>query len=172
MVAVALGSNLGDRGENLRFGLRELERKLERLRVSRVYRSRPREGVSGRDFLNMCVAGRPPGEVAGDPREILRQLLFIEIGSGRRVAHRRGGPRTLDLDLLLVGSRSVRSESLRLPHPRLPHRAFVLRPLAEVLPGWRHPETESTVEEMVENLSPGGARPLSRPGDRDGRRVT
>ena len=161
VVAVALGSNLGDRGENLRFGLRELERQLERLRVSRVYRSHPREGVPGNDFLNMCVAGRRPrNSGADDPRELLRQLLFIEMGSGRPAGDRRGGARTLDLDLLLVGTRSVRTGSLRLPHPRLPHRDFVLRPLAELLPGWRHPETGSTVEEMAADLGEEEARPL------------
>lgn len=164
-MAVALGSNLGNRGENLRFGLRELERLLVRLRVSRVYRSRPREGVSGGDFFNMCVAGHRPGGHGGDdPRELLRELLFIEIGSGRPVGDRRAEARTLDLDLLLIGARSVRSGSLRLPHPRLPYRDFVLRPLAELLPGWRHPETGSTVEEMAADLGEEDARPLRRAG--------
>lgn len=154
-VAVALGSNLGDRAENLRFGLRELERRLEGVRSSSVYRSRPREGVEGDEFLNMCVAGRTPGEET-DPRGLLRELRYVEMGAGRPPRRRPGRARTLDLDLLLAGGRVVREDDLVLPHPRMTERNFVLRPLAELLPGWRHPETGRSVRELAERAGEAG----------------
>lgn len=148
-VAVALGSNVGDRAENLRFGVREVERRLERVASSSVYRSRPKEGVEGGEFLNMCVAGRPSEGIAS-PRELLRELRYVEMAAGRSPRRPPGRARTLDLDLLLVGDRVIREEGLRVPHPRMAERGFVLRPLAELLPRWRHPEVGATAEELAE----------------------
>lgn len=160
-VAVALGSNLGDRPENLRFGVRELERRLTAARSSSVYRSRPREGVEGGTFLNMCVAGRWPAESA-DPGALLRELQYVEMGAGRPPRRRPGRARTLDLDLLLVGDRVVREEGLRVPHPRMAERDFVLRPLAELLSDWRHPETGRTVGELAERAGGSGLERVDR----------
>lgn len=159
-VAVALGSNLGDRPENLRYGLRELERRLVRLRASRVYRSRPAEGAGGGEFLNMCAAGRLP---ASPPSagELLRELLHVEIGAGRPAEGRRGEPRTLDLDLLLVGDVERDGEELALPHPRMHRRAFVLAPLAELLPDWRHPRLGDTVRELADRRGAEGIEPAA-----------
>lgn len=158
--AVALGSNLGDREENLRFGVRELERRLDRVRASRVYRSPPREGAEGGDFLNMCVEGRPFSPVGGDPRGLMEELQYIEMAAGRSLRRGSGEARTLDLDLLLVGRRVVRRPGLRLPHSRMAERGFVLRPLAELLPDWRHPETGRTVRELADRVDADDLRPL------------
>lgn len=151
-VAVALGSNLGDRWENLRYGVRELERLLSEVRTSGVYRTKPREGVEGGAFLNACVAGAPPPGGPSSPQELLRQLLYIEMGAGRPPERGEGEARTLDLDLLLVGGEEIDDEGLTLPHPRLTRRAFVLTPLAELLPGWSHPESGLTVRELSERV--------------------
>lgn len=164
-VAVALGSNLGDRRENLRYGLRELERLLCRVRSSRVYRSPPAEGVGGGEFLNMCAAGRLPASPPS-PKELLRELLHVEIGAGRPTDGREGEPRTLDLDLLLVGEVERDREELELPHPRMHRRGFVLVPLAELLPDWRHPRLGATVralaaERGAEDIEPSPERELA-----------
>lgn len=159
-VAVGLGSNLGDREECLRHGLRELERRLERTRPSRVYRSEPRGGARGGEYLNMCVAGiwRGEGRDPGAAR-LMNELRFIEIASGRSLRRSRGAPRSLDLDLLLFGERRIREPGLEVPHPRMAGRAFVLRPLAEIVPGWRHPVLGETVATLAERCSDPGVQP-------------
>lgn len=161
-VAVGLGSNAGDREENLRFAVRELERRLRRLRVSEVYRSEPREGARGGPFLNACVAGEWPAEASDglDPPEqaarLLRELRFVELGAGRPLERERGEPRTLDLDLLLFGGYTVRRPGLEVPHPRMTERAFVLRPLAELMPERTVPGEEATVAELAEGIEDDG----------------
>lgn len=149
-VAVALGSNLGDRRENVRYGVRELERLLSNVRTSGIYHTEPREGVRGGPFLNAVVAGAPSPDGPSSPQELLRQLLYIEMGTGRSPVRGAGDARTLDLDLLLVGDRQIDEERLTLPHPGLTRRAFVLTPLAELLPGWSHPGSGLTVRELSE----------------------
>lgn len=166
---MALGSNVGDRSECLRFGVRELERLLRGVVVSSVYRSAPREGVRGPDFLNMCAAGRLPtgdgGPAAADEAAIhrfLRELQYVEMGGGRTPSRPPGESRTLDLDLLLVGDRVVDTAELTLPHPRMKRRNFVLTPLEELLPRWRHPEIGTTVRELSERAGDGRLRRAPR----------
>lgn len=164
-VAVAIGSNAGDREECLRYAVRELERRLERLRPSAVYRTLPREGARGGEYLNMCVAGQwgTGGGTAEDAggtgprrqegatsaRRLLDELRFVEIGAGRPLERSPGAPRSLDLDLLLFGDRRVREPGLEVPHPRMANRAFVLRPLAQILPDREHPVRGETVAELA-----------------------
>lgn len=95
-------------------------------------------------YTNAVVVLHAPGL---DAQGVLGKLLAVEAAFGReRTA--RNAPRTLDLDLLDFEGRVVGGDGLTLPHPRLQDRAFVLEPLAEVLPDWRHPVTGLTAEEM------------------------
>lgn len=155
-VAVGMGSNAGDREENLRYAVRELERRLRGTRVSRVYRVPPREGARGGAFLNACAAGEWPVAADLDPpaeaARLLRQLRFVELGAGRTLERERGDPRTLDLDLLLFGRYTVRRPGLEVPHPRMAGRAFVLRPLAELMPEVVPPGEAATVAELAERV--------------------
>lgn len=161
-VAVGLGSNAGDREENLRFAVRELERRLRRLRVSAVYRSEPREGARGGPFLNACAAGEWPAngsdglDPAGEAGRLLRELRFVELGAGRSLERERGEPRGLDLDLLLFGGYTVSRPGLEVPHPRMTERAFVLRPLAELIPERVPPGEEAPVAELAERVGDDG----------------
>jgi 2-amino-4-hydroxy-6-hydroxymethyldihydropteridine diphosphokinase len=105
-------------------------------------------------FLNLCVRIRS----SLDPVSLLERLLGIEHDLGR-VRSRPNAPRTLDLDLVDAGGRvmSLRAEgarpALELPHPRLHERAFVLLPLADVAPDWRHPKLGASVGDLIARLS-------------------
>ena len=135
-VAIALGSNLGARLENLRFGLARLRLILQDVRVSSVYETEPAHDPGQPMFLNACVTGR----TRLSARQLLSELQDAERAAGRRPARQRWGPRTLDLDVLLYGDHVVREPRLVIPHPRLHERAFVLVPLAEIAPAWVVPD--------------------------------
>jgi 2-amino-4-hydroxy-6-hydroxymethyldihydropteridine diphosphokinase len=129
---VGLGANLGDREQNLRSALEALA-SVPRVQVVAVSSFRETEPVGYTDqprFLN--AAARL--ETSLTPRELLDALLQIERSLGRTRTGPRYGPRTIDLDLLLYGDESVDEPGLRVPHPRLAERAFVLEPLAELDP--------------------------------------
>jgi 2-amino-4-hydroxy-6-hydroxymethyldihydropteridine diphosphokinase len=151
---VALGSNLGDREENLRAGLRGLRlRGIEPVAVSSVWETEPVACPEPLWFLNMVArisTDRPP-------LEVLDRLLEIEREAGR-VREARNEPRILDLDLLLLGSLEVRTGRLTLPHPRMWERRFVLAPLAEIDPDLRNPASGRTVSEELERARDGRVR--------------
>lgn len=131
---IALGSNLGDRRASLDAAVARLRAAdgVDVLRVSRWIETDPVGGPPGQGrFLNGVLEARTRLE----PRALLALLLSIEAALGRRrEAGVRNGPRTLDLDLLLVEGQSADEADLTLPHPRLEERAFVLAPLAELAP--------------------------------------
>ena len=135
---VALGSNLGDRERTLLAAVDALgaEEGIRVLGVSRLIETEPVGYLDQPRFLNGVVAL----ETDLPPRELLDRLLALERGFGReREGVPAQGPRTLDLDLLLYGDAEIDEPGLRVPHPRLHERAFVLAPLAELAPGLEVP---------------------------------
>lgn len=153
---VALGSNLGDRAGHLLGAVTALARRPEvRLAgLSLVYETEPVGPPGQGPYLNAVAAL----ETECDPLELLTTLLAIERAHGR-VRRERWGPRTLDLDLLDFGGRMLELPGLSLPHPRLHERAFVLVPLADVAPDWRHPLLGGTAAELLAELDARGVRP-------------
>lgn len=147
-VAIALGSNLGDRAAHLAFAVAELSRILSDLRLSRLVDTEP-VGVPEAQsrFLNAAVVGTTVLE----PATLLAELLAIERLRGRERPYHHA-PRTLDLDLILYGGRIVREEGLEVPHPRFRERLFVLEPLAEIAGDWRDPVTGSTISALLGSL--------------------
>lgn len=145
-VALALGSNVGNRAEHLDWAVSRLRGLVEGLMVSSYMETAP-VGVGGADFLNAAVAGHT--DLA--PRALLDALLALEAERGRV---RTGSiePRTLDLDLILYGTLVIDEPGLAVPHPRFHERAFVLAPLAEIAPGWVDPRSGRTVSELLLSL--------------------
>ncbi len=130
---LGLGSNVGDRRAHLRKAVEGLS---DRVAVSPVYETDPIGGPPGQPpFLNLVV------ELATDrsPRQLLDIARVCEQAAGR-VRSERWGPRTLDVDVLLVGDLQVREEDLVVPHPRMWERRFVVAPLADLAPDLAGPE--------------------------------
>ena len=144
-VYIGLGSNLGDRAENLRAARVRLEASGVRIRRgSSLYETEPREVLDQPWFLNQVIEA----ETTLYPRQLLARLLLIEREMGRlRITPH--GPRTIDLDILLFGNVVVHAAGLEIPHPRMAERRFVLEPLAELAPGLRPPRGRRTVREML-----------------------
>ena len=148
LVAVALGSNLGDRRGHLEWAFGQLQEYLSDFRASSIIETDPVD-VPGPQppYLNAVAIGRTDLE----PEALLDLLLSIERERGReRLSFR--APRTLDLDLILYGDRVVHASGMDVPHPRFRERRFVLEPLAEIAPEMRDPETGQTVSALFERL--------------------
>jgi 2-amino-4-hydroxy-6-hydroxymethyldihydropteridine diphosphokinase len=147
-VAVALGSNLGDRRAHLDHAVAALHNLLSNLSVSLYYDTVP-VGIIGPQpvYLNAAAVGDTPLPA----RALLDALLAIEGARGRTRPH-PNAPRTLDLDLILVGQTVLEEPGLILPHPRFRERRFVLQPLAQIAPDLRDPVSGKTVGELLANL--------------------
>jgi len=144
-VYIGLGSNLGDRAENLRKARERIEASGVRIRRgSSLYETEPREMLDQPWFLNQAIEA----ETTLFPRQLLARLLRIEREMGRVRATPKG-PRIIDLDILLFGNAAVHAAGLEIPHPRLSERRFVLEPLAELDPDLRPPRGRRTVREML-----------------------
>jgi 2-amino-4-hydroxy-6-hydroxymethyldihydropteridine diphosphokinase len=152
---VALGSNLGDREANLRRALAALRasRGVGQVEASPVYETEPVGPPQG-PYLN--AVARVTTTLSA--RALLERLLAIEQAAGRERGTERNAPRTLDLDLLFHGDRVIDEPGLRVPHPRLHERAFVLVPLADLAPELVHPERGETVAALLARVGRGGVR--------------
>jgi 2-amino-4-hydroxy-6-hydroxymethyldihydropteridine diphosphokinase len=146
--AVSLGSNVGDRRAHLNFAVASLRGLFTDLAVSRYYETVP-VGVSGPQamFLNAAAVGQTPLTA----RAVLEALLAIERERGRERPYARA-PRTLDLDLILLGDVVLNEPDLVVPHPRFRERRFVLEPLAEIAPDLKDPATGSPVSALLSRI--------------------
>jgi 2-amino-4-hydroxy-6-hydroxymethyldihydropteridine diphosphokinase len=147
-VAIALGSNLGDRHASLRWAADALAAFLDRLTLSSFIETAP-VGVDEHQpwYLNAAATG----VTTLGPRPLLDALQSLERARGR-IRTARNAPRTLDLDLILYGDAILDETDLVVPHPRFRDRAFVLAPLAEVAPDMVDPLTGLTVRALAERL--------------------
>jgi 2-amino-4-hydroxy-6-hydroxymethyldihydropteridine diphosphokinase len=150
--AVALGSNLGDRLENLR-AARQQVTKLAKVQPpvlsSGIYETDPVDCEPGAaKFLNAVVEF----DYEGDPLNLLERLIRIEESLGRKRDHRENVSRNIDIDLLYCNDRRIDYEQLRLPHPRMHLRKFVLQPLADIRPDLVLPNQRKTVRQLLGEL--------------------
>ncbi len=159
---LSLGSNLGDRLEQLRQAVSRLAA-LPGVRIvarSSVYETEPVEvpaAYRGLAFLNAVVIVEWPGTV----RELLAAAKAIERAAGR-VRGERNGPRTLDVDILYAGTARLEEPDLIVPHPRWAERRFVVEPLAEVRPDLALPGGRLTAREALAALPAGGVRAFAQ----------
>ncbi|MEW6354907.1 MAG: 2-amino-4-hydroxy-6-hydroxymethyldihydropteridine diphosphokinase [Planctomycetota bacterium] len=146
---IGLGSNVGDREENLRGALALLRESggIEVTKVSSFHETAPVGGPPQGKFLNAAAEVR----TALAPEELLDRLQAIERNLGRERTV-KWGPRTVDLDILLYGDVVIQTERLTVPHPLMHERRFVLGPLNEIAPGAVHPVFGKTVSELLGGL--------------------
>jgi 2-amino-4-hydroxy-6-hydroxymethyldihydropteridine diphosphokinase len=154
LAAVALGSNLGDRGAHLAYAREQLTILLTDLRVSSVIETQPVDVTDAQPpFLNAVAVG----STILSATDLLTALQAIEYARGRERGYRHAA-RTLDLDLILFGDRVIDEPGVQVPHPRWRERGFVLEPLAELMPDWRDPITSLTVAELLARLRGGRSK--------------
>ncbi len=147
--AIALGSNLGDRLENLRAARRriiELDRIRPPVLSSAIYETEPVDCEPGASkFLNAVIEFN----FEGDPVQLLERLARIEESLGRKRDHPKHISRNIDIDLLYCGDHQIENERLQLPHLRMHLRKFVLQPLADIRPDLVLPKQRKTVRELL-----------------------
>ena len=146
---IGLGSNLGDRKGYIEAALRQLEAVpgISLIACSSAYETTPVGVLEQPDFLNAAASL----ETELTPEDLLQVLRAIEDEYGRQ-RHVHWGPRTLDLDLLIYGKRVIQGPELSVPHPYLLERCFVLRPLCEIAPLLKHPQSGRGLSEYERAL--------------------
>lgn len=155
LVAIALGSNLGDRDAHVDFAVARLASLLTDVRMSSRYDTAPVDVIGEQPtFLNAAIVGR----TRVPPHDLLRELQQIEAARGRERPY-VNAPRTLDLDLVLYGSLVMEDDLLVLPHPRFRERVFVLEPLAEIAPELVDPVTGLSMAALLSRVQPGSPAP-------------
>jgi 2-amino-4-hydroxy-6-hydroxymethyldihydropteridine diphosphokinase len=146
-VYLSLGSNQGEKLENLQKATDYISQRMRIERKSPIYDAAPMENPNQARFLNMCLQ-----VTTGIPSNMVLFLLKgIEAKLGR-LPGPANGPRIIDIDILLYGDEIVNTPDLKIPHPKMTEREFVLTPLAEIASNIIHPVTKKTIKEMADAL--------------------
>jgi len=146
-VYIALGSNLGNREKQLEESLQEISELGKITAKSRIYETEPIGYKEQDKFLNMVIEL----STKQTPTELIVKLQEIEHKMGRK-REIENGPRTIDLDILLYNQESIDTQYLKIPHPRMHKRKFVLEPLNEIAPNANHPVLNKSVNQLWTNL--------------------
>ncbi|MFC1810966.1 2-amino-4-hydroxy-6-hydroxymethyldihydropteridine diphosphokinase [Patescibacteria group bacterium] len=150
---LALGSNLGKRPQNLKKAIELLkECGVKILKSSKIHETKPVSRILQRKFLNQCLEV----ETKHNPQKLLKicQLIEGQMGRDRIVKKRKyhEKPRKIDIDILLYENLIINSKFLKIPHPRMHKRKFVLEPLNDIAPRLEHPTQHKTINYLLKNL--------------------
>ena len=146
-IALALGSNIGDRLTALRNALEALTPYIQITATSPVYETAAAYVTDQPPFLNAVVTGT----TLIAPLALLWNIKRLETGLGRAPTFRYG-PRSVDIDILFYGDQIVNLPELQIPHPRMAEREFVMKPLVDITPSWIHPVSGLSATEMLQNI--------------------
>ncbi len=148
-VYVGLGSNLGNKGKNLANAIARIDAcgGICVRRRSGFYETKPVGGPPQPDYLNSVIEL----ETDVEPQALLKEFKKIEVEAGRSPGV-RWGPRIIDLDILLYGDMILSDDNLKIPHERMHERVFVLEPLCEISPDFRHPVLRKKISELLKEL--------------------
>lgn len=157
IVFLGLGTNLGDRTGNLNTALKLLpEKGLKILAVSGIYETAAWGFTDQPDFLNLCLQARTDL----NPGDLLDTLKILEKEIGRKESF-HWGPRLIDIDILYYNNQIISEDNIRIPHPGIAQRDFVLAPLTEIAPDFINPLNHLSSSQMLENLPANSARVFS-----------
>lgn len=147
-IFLSIGSNLGNREENLNTALEEIAEFATIIKKSSIQETDPVDYLDQPKFLNMAI------EIESEltPVELIFRLQEIEHKMGRERLIEKG-PRTIDLDIIFYGDKTVNNLNLRIPHPRAHLRNFVLEPLKEIAPRYLHPELKKDISTLHKELN-------------------
>lgn len=149
IIYLSLGSNSGNRKNNLKKALRELKKNhITPLKISSLYETEPVGFKEQPDFYNMVIKF----ETALSPDEVLKTILNIEKKMGR-IRNKKWGPRIIDMDILLFNDLIIEKKGLNIPHPQMHKRNFVLIPLIEIEQEVIHPKFKRNIPGFIKNNS-------------------
>ncbi len=146
-IILALGSNIGDRKKNLKKGIDILKKNIDICKISKIYVSKAVGYTSQPEFYNMVLSGKTDLS----PSELLSFIKDVEKKVGR-VYRFHWGPREIDIDIIFYENRVIDTEKLKIPHPFMHKRDFVLRPLLEIEPEMKHPVLNKSIKELYTSL--------------------
>ena len=149
-VYLGLGSNIGDRQENLNKAIEYLSQRLRLTEASSVYDTEPAGNPTQPRFLNMVCQVKTMLK----PKDLLVLAKGIERKMGRQPGS-PNSPRIIDIDILFYGDEVIKMPELVIPHPQLTYRAFVLVPMAEIAPELVHPVNKKTIKELLQEVKQG-----------------
>ncbi len=141
---LGLGTNIGNRAKNLAEAIAMLDKIGKIEKASKLYETKPWRVTNQDDFLNQALIIN----YDKSPSILLSETQSIEKTLGRTKT-RKWGPRLIDIDILFIGQKIIRSSQLQIPHPRITKRNFVLVPLNEIAPHFRHPIYKKNISELL-----------------------
>lgn len=155
-VYLSLGSNLGNREENLKEAIASLPPQMLVKAKSHVYETPPWGYEDQPRFLNQVVKA----QTYVDPEPLIKHIKRLETALGRKASF-RNGPRLIDIDILLYDDLVLNTPALTIPHPHMHERGFVLLPMMDIAPDLVHPVTKKSVREMLGMCNLGGIKQVA-----------